>query len=172
MSAPITVFTRPNCGHCTRAKSILDESALPYIEYDVTASPRNAHASVYFSGAASLPQIFVGDIHVSGADDLQALRDAGRLAELAQHTTGTLPLAEVSDAELARGAEDVVLRDVIPESDGTRDDDPESWAILHFYRQFFGFWPNCFYFMHHWPEAYKLFVYCHNLGAIGSGRGA
>lgn len=39
------------------------------------------------------------------------------------------------------------------------------------YKEFFGFWPNCFYYQYHWPEvAYRQFVYCHNVGAVGGGR--
>lgn len=136
----------------------------------MTASRRAANASVYFSGAASVPQIFIGDLHVHGAADLAALAEAGRLEALAASATGEIDLEGPTDAELERGAEDFVLRRVIPESDGTRDPDPEAWSILRFYKEFFGFWPNCFHYMHHWPEAYKLFVHCHNVGAIDAGR--
>lgn len=168
--APVHVFMRPNCPHCARAEATLAAAGLAHAVHDVTASRRAADASVYLSGAATVPQIFLGDRHIQGADDLAALAAAGRLAALAAAATGALDLTGPTDEELARGAEDWVLRRAIPESDGTHDPDPETWPILRFYRQIFGFWPNCFYFMHHWPEAYKLFVYCHNFGAIGLGR--
>ncbi|CAM4205731.1 glutaredoxin domain-containing protein [Palleronia rufa] len=170
MPAPITAFTKPDCPYCARAKRALDAEGLLYEQIDVTASDRNADASVYLSGIATVPQVFLGDLHVNGSTDVVALQEAGRLAPLARAQHGRLPLDELSDAELASGAEDVPLRDLIPESDGSRTDDPEAWPILRFYKEFFGFWPNCFYYQHHWPEAYKLFVYCHNAGAIGLGK--
>lgn len=69
------------------------------------------------------------------------------------------------------GAQDHALRDVIPEVDGSRSDVEEDWPILHMYKEFFGFWPNCFYYQYHWPEvAYRQFVYCHNVGAIGGAK--
>ena len=167
----ITVFTKPGCPYCAKTKGALDDSGLSYEEIDVKASTRNADASVYFSGEATVPQAFFGDIHVNGSTDVVALQKAGGLKQLARSTSQTaLSVADTPDQELARGAKDLPLRDIIPESDGTHDSDPETWAILHMYKEFFGFWPNCFYFMHHWPEAYKLFVYCHNAGAIGQGK--
>ncbi|NBD31437.1 MAG: glutaredoxin, partial [Cyanobacteria bacterium] len=172
MTTPtIQIFTKPNCPYCTQAKQILKEASLPDTEYDVKAEKRNADASIYFSGVATVPQIFFGNCHINGAEELAMLKEANLLAELAQVTANSeLPLEKYSDEELARGAEDLPLRTVIPESDGTRDNDPEQLPILHFYKEFFGFWPNCFYYMHHWPEAYKLFVYCHNASAINEAK--
>jgi len=170
MKHEIIAFTKPDCPYCAQAKAVLDEAGLAYELYDVTASERYANASVYFSGVSTVPQVFFGDFHINGSGDLAALNKENRLDALAQAAHGELPVDEVSDEELARGAEDFVLRKAIPESDGTHDEDPDAWPILHFYKEFFGFWPNCFYFLHHWPEAYKLFVYCHNVGAIGGAR--
>ena len=140
---------------------------LPYEQHDVTASQRDADSSIYASGVATVPQIFLGDYHINGAEDLEALQRSSCLSALMRATVGSdLKLGKVSDAELARGAEDVLLRESILGSDGSRDDDPEAWPLLRFYKQFFGFWPNCFKYMHPWPEAYKLFVYCHNMSAV------
>lgn len=167
----IHIFTKPNCPYCTQAKQILKEASFSYTEHDVKASQRNADASVYFSGVATVPQIFFGNYHINGSEELAALYEANRLTDLATATVGSeLPLDNYSDEELARGAEDVPLHTVIPASDGTQDDDPEQWPILHFYKEFFGFWPNCFYYMHPWAEAYKLFVYCHNASAINEAK--
>jgi glutaredoxin len=167
----IHIFTKPNCSYCAQAKRLLNQAGLPYTEHDVNASKRNADASVYFSGVETVPQIFFGNCHINGSEELAVLYEANQLTELAKATVGSqLPMDDYSNEELARGAEDVPLRTVIPESDGTKDDDPEQWPILHFYKQFFGFWPNCFYYMHHWSEAYKLFVYCHNASAINEAK--
>lgn len=171
MSTHIHIFTKSNCPYCDQAKHLLTEANLPYVEHDVKAEKRNADASLYFSGVATVPQIFFGNYHINGSEDLAALKEADLLTELAKATADSeLPLKQFSDEELARGAEDVPLRTIIPESDGTQDNDPEQLPILHFYKAFFGFWPNCFYYMHHWPEAYKLFVYCHNASAINEAK--
>lgn len=165
----IHIFTKPGCPYCGRAKAVLNEARLPlpYIEYDVKATERDANSSIYASGVATVPQIFFGDYHINGAEDLEALQQSGRLAELVRATAGRkLSLEKVSDAELARGAKDTLLREYIPASDGSRDDDPEAWPLLRFYKQFFGFWPNCFEYMHPWPEMYRLFIYCHNMSAV------
>ncbi|EDX86068.1 Glutaredoxin-like domain (DUF836) family [Synechococcus sp. PCC 7335] len=163
----IRIFTKSGCPYCASAKAVLDEVGLPYVQHDVKASQRNADSSLYASGVATVPQIFFGDYHINGAEDIAALQQAGRLTELAQAMAGRdLGLEALSDAELAQGAEDTLLREYIPASDGSRDDDPEAWPLLRFYKQFFGFWPNCFEYMHQWPQAYKLFVYCHNMSAV------
>ncbi|MEL7315510.1 MAG: hypothetical protein AAF215_33510 [Cyanobacteria bacterium P01_A01_bin.123] len=71
-----------------------------------------------------------------------------------------------------QNAEDLLLREVILPRDERRSDDIETWPILQFYKRFFGFWPNTFAYLSHWPEAYKLFVYCHNFSAVGLAKQA
>ena len=166
----VTLFGKPNCQYCAHAKAVLKRANVDYREYDVTASQRNADASVYFSGVVTVPQIFVSDSHINGAEELERLQATGKLKNLLNAAgDATLPLDSIPD-DLRQGAEDWALREVIPQSDGFRSSDPETWAILHFYKQFFGFWPNTFAYLHHWPEAYKLFVYCHNFSAVGYGK--
>lgn len=171
MSDKIQMFTKPDCPYCEAAKSALDETGLAYDAHDVTASDRNADLSIFHSGVSTVPQIFVGETHVNGSADLVSLKDADRLAPLAAQASGSLDLNRYSDAELHEGAADYVLREAIPEIDGSRSDNENDWPILHLYKEFFGFWPNCFYYQYHWPEvAYRQFVYCHNAGAIGGGK--
>lgn len=166
----VTLFTKPNCQYCDRAKAVLKRAKINYQEYDVTTSQRNADASVYFSGVSTVPQIFVGDYHINGAEDLEKLEKTGRLEQLLKLDRASLPVDNLSDEELDRGAKDFALRSYIPQSDGSRDEDDESLPILHFYKEFFGFWPNTFAYLHHWKEAYKLFVYCHNFSAVKYGK--
>ncbi len=172
MVQKIQIFTKPDCRFCETAKKTFRENGFAYTEQDVTTSERTANLSVYRSGVATVPQTFIGNLHVNGARDVVALAAADRLVPLTAGAVGDIDIDvdSLPDAEVASGAEDLVLNELLPESDGTHSADPEEWAILHFYKAFFGFWPNCFYFMHHWPEAYKLFVYAHNVGAIGAGR--
>ncbi len=166
----VTIFSKPNCQYCDRAKAILKRANVNYQEYDVTTSQRNANASVYFSGVVTVPQIFIGDYHINGAEDLEKLTRAGRLQQLLEVNTRNLALDTLSDEELHHGASDFALREYIPKSDGSKDNDEESLPILHFYKEFFGFWPNTFAYLHHWKEAYKLFVYCHNFSAVAYGK--
>ena len=171
MSETIQIFSKPDCPYCEAAKATLDDAGLPFEAHDVTASDRNADLSIFHSGVSTVPQIFVGETHVNGSTDLSALKAADRLLPLAAQASGPLDLDQHSDAELRDGAKDYVLRDAIPEIDGSRSDNENDWPILHMYKEFFGFWPNCFYYQYHWPEvAYRQFVYCHNVGAIGGGK--
>ena len=167
----VTIFSKPNCQYCARAKAVLKRAEIDYQEYDVTSSQRNADASVYFSGVVTVPQIFIGDYHINGAEDLEKLAAERRLPKLLEINTGNLlAIDTLSDEELHRGANDFTLREYILRSDGSRDTDEESLPILHFYKEFFGFWPNTFAYLHHWKKAYKLFVYCHNFSAVAYGQ--
>lgn len=170
MTAAIHIFTKPDCPHCTRAKQVLEAEGLAYTAHDISADAATRARAFYLSGKGTMPQIFVGTTQVAGAGDLVRLQETGRLRELAEGAEGDVDPEAIPETRAAEGAKDVLLRAVIPESDGTRSDDPEAWPILRFYKEFFGFWPNCFAYMHHWPEAYKLFVYAHNRGAIEMGR--
>ena len=167
----VILFSKPNCSYCNRAKAILQYAGIKYKDYDITANIRNADASVYFSGVATVPQVFLGNYSINSAEDLEHLQATGQLQALLEVAqSSSLPLAAISADTLHQGAKDWVLREVIPQSDGSRSKDPETWPILHFYKRFFGFWPNTFAYLHHWPEAYKLFVYCHNFSAVGYGQ--
>lgn len=166
----VRAFTKPGCVFCARAKRALTEAGVAFETLDTHSAQRLADASAYFSGSYKVPQIFLGQYHIGEAGDLERLRETGRLARLLEAVTGDLPVAGPSDAELSEGARDLPLATVIGKSDGTRDKDPRTWPILHLYRKFFGFWPNTFAYLHHWPEAYRLFVYCQNAAAVQAGQ--
>ncbi|MBE9098300.1 glutaredoxin domain-containing protein [Vacuolonema iberomarrocanum] len=167
----IVLFSKSNCSYCDRAKAVLHKVGLAYENYDVTTNNDNASAAIYFSGVATVPQTFIGAYHINGAEDLEQLDATGQLDAILTIARGSaLPFDSMSSDTLHQGADDWVLREVIPQSDGSHSQDPESWPILHFYKQFFGFWPNTFAYLHHWPEAYKLFVYCHNFSAVNYGK--
>ena len=175
----ITLFSKPNCKFCDRlrrrlkayrAKAVLKHAGIKYQEYDVTVNERDRDASIYLSGVTTVPQIFIGTYHINGAQDLEKLEKSGRLAKLLEMNLGELSLDKLSDTELHKGAKDIALREYIPQSDGSRDEDEEILPILHFYKEFFGFWPNTFAYLHHWIEAYKLFVYCQNFSAVAYAR--
>jgi glutaredoxin 3 len=77
---PVTIYTRQFCGYCTRAKSLLEEKGVEYVEHDATFSPDLRQEMIGKSnGRTTFPQIFIGADHVGGCDDLFALDRAGKL---------------------------------------------------------------------------------------------
>lgn len=80
MPATIEIYTRPGCGYCTAAKSLLARKNFAFTEYDsgVDASFRQQMYDRVAPGS-TFPQIFIGKIHIGGCDDLYALDRAGKL---------------------------------------------------------------------------------------------
>jgi glutaredoxin 3 len=83
MSA-ITIYTTPTCPYCQAAKALLTNKGLSYKEINMESDSAIALAMMKRTGRRSVPQIFVGDMHVGGFDDLNALETAGRLDPLLQ----------------------------------------------------------------------------------------
>lgn len=78
--ANVTIYTRAMCGFCSRAKSLLSQKGVAFHEHDATMKPSVKAEMVSKSGgAATFPQIFIGDAHIGGCDDLFALERAGKL---------------------------------------------------------------------------------------------
>ena len=78
--AEVTIYTRQLCGFCTAAKNLLSGKGVSFTEHDATFDPQLRQEMVSKSqGASTFPQIFIGDIHVGGCDDLMALDRAGNL---------------------------------------------------------------------------------------------
>lgn len=81
--ARIDIYTKAFCPYCTRAKALLDSKGAEYQEIDVTMDRAQFDAMVERSqGGRTVPQIFIGDRHVGGSDDLAALDRSGGLAPL------------------------------------------------------------------------------------------
>ena len=76
----VTIYTRMMCGYCAAAKQLLDRKGIAYTEHDASFSPELRQEMIARSkGRWTFPQIFVGDVHVGGSDDLHALDAAGKL---------------------------------------------------------------------------------------------
>ncbi|MCJ8307830.1 MAG: glutaredoxin 3 [Hyphomicrobiales bacterium] len=76
----VTIYTRQLCGFCTAAKNLLTKKGVSFTEHDATFDPQLRNQMVSRAqGASTFPQIFIGDIHVGGCDDLMALEQAGNL---------------------------------------------------------------------------------------------
>jgi glutaredoxin 3 len=79
---PVVIYTRQMCGYCSAAKALLDRKGVSYQEHDATFTPDLRQEMMSRSGRTTFPQIFIGDTHVGGCDDLQALERAGKLDPL------------------------------------------------------------------------------------------
>ena len=76
----VTIYTRMMCGYCTAAKRLLDRKGVSYTEHDASFSPDLRREMIQrANGGSTFPQIFIGDVHVGGCDDLHALDAQGRL---------------------------------------------------------------------------------------------
>jgi glutaredoxin 3 len=79
----IDIYTRPGCGYCSAAKSLLTRKKVVFTEYDAGKDPNVRQAMYDRAGAgATFPQIFIGELHVGGCDELYALDRAGKLDAL------------------------------------------------------------------------------------------
>lgn len=81
--ADVTIYTRAMCGYCAAAKRLLDAKGVAYTEHDASFSPELRREMIArANGRSTFPQIFVGDRHVGGSDDLHALERQGKLDPL------------------------------------------------------------------------------------------
>ena len=80
---PVELYTSPLCGYCHAAKRLLTAKGVSYSEINVAAEPsRRAEMMDRAGGRHTVPQIFIGETHVGGFDDLNALERAGKLDAL------------------------------------------------------------------------------------------
>ena len=80
--AEIVMYTKSWCPYCDRAKSLLREKGQAWTEIDVEAQPEKRDEMVQRSGRTTVPQIWIGDRHVGGFDDLADLERRGELDPL------------------------------------------------------------------------------------------
>ena len=79
----VELYTTQICGFCHAAKRLLTSKGVSFFEIDVMADPaRRAEMMQRANGGRTVPQIFIGETHVGGNDDLQALERAGKLDAL------------------------------------------------------------------------------------------
>ncbi len=77
--AQVTIYTRPFCGYCARALALLADKGAEVNEIEAGFDPAKRSEMVARSGGATFPQIFIGERHVGGCDDLVALDKRGEL---------------------------------------------------------------------------------------------
>jgi glutaredoxin 3 len=80
---PVKIYTTAVCPYCIRAKQILKAKGVEVIdEIRVDMQPEERMRMMQITGRRTVPQIFIGDTHVGGCDDLMALDSRGGLLQL------------------------------------------------------------------------------------------
>jgi glutaredoxin 3 len=77
--ADVVIYTRPFCGYCASAISLLTKKGVPFTEIEAGFDPNLRAEMQTRSGRNTFPQIFVGGEHIGGCDDMMALERAGKL---------------------------------------------------------------------------------------------
>jgi glutaredoxin 3 len=85
---PITMYVTGWCPYCQRAKALLNSKQLVFSEIDVDEDPKLRQEMTARSGRRTVPQIFIGERHVGGCDDLYALESNGELDQLVSNLSG------------------------------------------------------------------------------------
>jgi len=79
----IDIYTKFACPFCVRAKYLLKSKGFEFNEFDITrGGPKREEMLARAPNAMTVPQIFIGETHVGGSDDLAALEQAGKLDAL------------------------------------------------------------------------------------------
>ena len=80
--ALVRIFTTPICPYCARAKALLTRKGVAFDEVDVYMDAAARKEMFEKSGRRTVPQIFIGERHIGGCDDLHAMDEAGELDPL------------------------------------------------------------------------------------------
>lgn len=80
--AGVTIYSTAYCGYCVRAKQLLQRKGVAFTEIMVDQDPEQRAHMERISGRRTVPQIFIGERHVGGSDELYALERAGQLDAL------------------------------------------------------------------------------------------
>jgi glutaredoxin 3 len=75
----VTMYWRAGCGYCTRARALLERKGVAYTEINVETVAGARQEMQQRSGRNTVPQIFVGERHLGGFDDINALDGRGEL---------------------------------------------------------------------------------------------
>jgi glutaredoxin 3 len=78
----VTIYTKGWCPYCAAAKELLDRKGVAYTEIDIERESGSRTQMIERAGRTTVPQIFIGERHVGGCDDLHALDAKGQLDPL------------------------------------------------------------------------------------------
>ena len=85
MSAKVEIYTWSSCPFCIRAKALLKQKQVDFIEYCIDGDNQaRREMSAKANGRTSVPQIFIDEKHIGGCDDLHEIEATGKLDELLQ----------------------------------------------------------------------------------------
>jgi glutaredoxin 3 len=79
MSSNVTLYTTRYCPYCIRARDLLDQKGVAYTEIAVDGNPQLRQKMTSLSGRTSVPQIWIGEQHIGGCDEMMLLERQGRL---------------------------------------------------------------------------------------------
>jgi glutaredoxin 3 len=80
MTTAVEIYTRPGCGYCSAAKSLLTRKKAAFTEFDIARNPSWRQEMYDRAGdGATFPQIWIGETHVGGCDELYSLDREGKL---------------------------------------------------------------------------------------------
>lgn len=80
MTQPVTVYVRQFCSFCERAEALLQSKGIEYERIDAGMDVlKKSEMTKRANGARTFPQIFIGDTHIGGCDDMFELEGAGKL---------------------------------------------------------------------------------------------
>ena len=83
MAATVVLYTKDYCPYCTRAKALLSSKGVTFTEFDIGKQPELRDEMIAkANGGTTVPQIFIGDQHIGGCDDMMALESKGKLDAL------------------------------------------------------------------------------------------
>ncbi len=80
----VTVYTTSFCSHCERVKALLERRGIAYTEVSVEDHPDLREKLLARSGRRTLPQVYVGERYIGGAEEVAALDQSGELSSLLQ----------------------------------------------------------------------------------------
>lgn len=81
--AEVTMYTAQSCGYCQRAELLLNRKGVDDLKkIPIDVEPSQLKGMISRTGRRTVPQIFVGELHIGGFDDLVALDRTGELDEL------------------------------------------------------------------------------------------
>lgn len=79
----VTIYTKPFCPYCVRAVSLLEKKGVEFTEIEAAFDPEKRQEMMQRAGGrATFPQIFIGEEHIGGCDDMMALERDGKLDTL------------------------------------------------------------------------------------------
>ena len=79
---PVLMYSKSWCPYCQRASALLASKGVPFEQIDIEAHPEQRAQMIHRSGRRTVPQIFIGEHHIGGCDELHELEAAGALDPL------------------------------------------------------------------------------------------